>query len=101
MRSLRVTSGIDLEDVNLRAIAPKPMGALLDVTGPASVRLARLKIDRAATVARSVALRLIGAVGVVLDDCEVFGGGTGTGMFLIRCRGVRHRRSSVHDTISG
>ncbi len=101
IRSLRVTSGIDMEDVNLRAIAPKPAGALLDVTGPASVRLARLKIDRAATVganmARSVALRMIGAVGVVLDDCEVFGGGTGTGMFLIRCRGVRHRRSSVHD----
>ena len=43
VRSLRVTSGIDLEDVNLRAIAPKPMGALLDVTGPASVRLAQLE----------------------------------------------------------
>lgn len=101
VRNLRVTPGLDMEDVNLRAVSPKPVGALLDVTGPASVRLARFKIDRAASVGatmeRSVALRIIGASGVDLEDCEVFGGGTGTGMFLIRCKAVRHQRSSIHD----
>lgn len=95
----RFSSAIDLEDAGFVALTPGPKTRVLFKTGPAPVRLVRVKVNRNGTegsVRDAAAVRLDGADGVDLEDCEAFGGGPGTGFYLFGCKQVRHRRTYVH-----